>query len=88
MMKKRLLILCKDLYFSMPCIKYSGACGWSYYYKILGIYIEPRRQEKKVPKWIKHWIWNLSVKVSDALMSYMEKNKDILKEHYYKTHRL
>lgn len=87
-MKKKLLILCKDLYFNLPCIKYSRACGWSYYDKILGICIDPRGQEKKTPKWIKPWVWNLSVKVADALMSYMEKNKDILKEHYYKTQQL
>lgn len=87
-MKKRVLILCKNLYFSMPCIKYSRACGWGYYNKILGISIDPRGQEKNLPKWIKPWIWNLSVKVSDVLMCYMENNKDILKKHYNETHQV
>lgn len=72
----------------MPCIKYSKACGWKYYNKILDIYIDPKVQEKEIPKWIKPWIWNLSVRVADMLMSYMERNKSILKEHYYKTQQL
>lgn len=83
-MKKKLVLLCKDLYFSLPCIKYSGACGYSYYMNVLGIYIDPRGEKPIKPKWLRPWIWNLSVKLSDVMINFMVKNKKILKEDYYR----
>ena len=83
-MKRKIILLCKNVYFCLPCIKYSRACGYSYYVNVLGIYIDPTGKEPLKPKWVKPWIWNLSNKVSAILLSYMVKNKEVLIEHYYK----
>lgn len=84
MIKKTIVLLCKELYFSLPCIKYSRACGWSYYHEILGIYIDLTGKEPKKPGWVRPWVWNLSAWLSDKLMWYMKKHKQILKDDYYK----
>jgi hypothetical protein len=83
-MKKKIVLLCKNVYFNLPCVKYSRACGYSYYTNVLGIYITPTDKEPKTPKWVKPWVWNLSNKVSAFLLNYMVKNKDVLIEYYYK----
>ena len=84
-MKKKILLLCKHLYFSLPCIKYSGACGWKYYMDVLNIYIDPAPSCKEFPKWYKPWVQKLDNYFSSILLKYMVKNKDILKEDYYST---
>ena len=33
-LKKKIVLLCKDIYFSIPCVKYSRACGYKYYKEI------------------------------------------------------
>ncbi len=82
-MKKKIMLLCKKVYFNLPCIKYSRACGYSYYTNVLGIYIDPTGKEPLKPEWVKPWVWNLSAKVSVLLLNYMIKNKDVLIEYYY-----
>lgn len=68
----------------MPCIKYSRACGYSYYTKVLDIYIDPTGKELSRPGWVRPWVWNLSVKVADILLNYMVKNKEVLRENYHR----
>ncbi len=83
-LKKKLVLLSKDVYFSIPCIKNSRACGYKYYKEILGIYISPADEGIPFPKWRKPWMNSIENWIADILLEFMKKNKKILREDYDK----
>ena len=79
----RLVLLCRDLYFGLPCVKYSKAGGWEYYHDVLGIKISPVEKELSFPRWYIPCIQKIDNCVSHMLITYMKRNKGILKKEYY-----
>ena len=81
-MKKRIVLLCKKLYFSLPSIKYDPGSHWHYYDKILGILVNPKLRELNRPKWCTPLIWKISSWIDGKLFFFMVKNKEILNEEH------
>ena len=81
---KKIVLLCKALYFRLPCVKYSGAGGWKYYKEVLGIYIDPAEIESSFPKWYKPWMSDIDNRISEILLKFLKRNRTILRDDYYK----